>query len=327
MLYNEILTKAGTSLLRVLCRCPYKEFYPSELAKKAEISITHTIRLIKILKNQNVITIRKSGRHELFKLNLENLVAKKFLELFHLERRLEIKKEFRAGLEEFVRNLEKNKHIVSIILFGSVAKGIETRESDIDLMIITDKVSETKKAASDLIEDLFGFYRYLIEEHIYTKENFDSFYRKGNDMIINLIKDGIILYDSGFYQQYLKRELPLPTQEHIEETLNFAKRNFKEAESLIQTNYESAVIPLKNVVRDCCRAILLMKGFIPGSKHELPDQIKKINPEYSKLLKDINKIYIKHMEKAEKIEKKIIIKYLNKTEDLLKESLELFGVM
>lgn len=324
MLYDEILTKAGTSLLRVLCRYAYKEFYPSELAKKVGISVTHTIRLIKVLKNQNVITIRKSGRHELFKLNLENLLAKKFLELFHLERRLEIKKEFRASLEEFVRNLKKNKHIISVILFGSLAKCTETKESDIDLVIITDKISETKKIASGLIENLFGFYKYLIEEHIYTKEKFDSFYRKGNDLIINLIKDGIVLYDGGFYQQYLKA-LPSPTQEHIEETLLFAKTNFKEAEKLIQINHESAIIPLKNVVRDCCRAILLMKGFIPGSKHELSDQIKKINPEYSKLLKEINKIYIKHMEKAEKIEKKTIIKYLNKTESLLKESLELFG--
>jgi len=326
MTYTEILTKAGTSLLRVLCRYPYKEFYSSELANKAGISITHTIRLIKILKAENIVVTRKSGNHEMFKLNLENILAKKLLELFHLERRLKIKKEFRASLEEFIRNLGKNKFIISIILFGSLAKGMETKESDIDLMIISNKVSETKKIVNDLFENLFGFYKYLIEEHIYTKENFDSFYRKGNDMIINLIKDGIILYDNGFYQQYLKA-LPSPTKEHIEETLNFAKIKFKEAEKILSINHESVIIPLKSVVRDCCRAILLMKGIIPGSKHELPDQIKKINPEYSQLLKNINKIYIKHMGKAEKIEKKIIIKYLNETENLLKESLELFGAM
>lgn len=323
MIYDSILTKAGTAVLRVMCRQPYRNFYPAELAEMSGISVTHVLRLLGELKRIGVASIRPAGKRNTFRLNMENMLALKLTELFNLERRLELPQSFRAPAEEFAGKMKDKAS--SILLFGSVAKGLQKEESDIDLFIISKNAQETKKHARKLMDELFGFYTPLIEEHIFSEKEFESMYKKGNDLLINLIKDGIILHDSGFYMQYLKKGPPEPSKELINDILNSARESLKAAETMLPINHEGAIEPLKKVARDCCRALLLMKGIVPGSKHELIGQIKKIDPEYSALLKQINNIYRKYAEKSEKIDRKTVALYFGKIERLLRKTLESFA--
>lgn len=327
MSQKEILTKAGSNVLRTLCRYPYKEFYPSELARKSDISLTHTNRILKPLREKRIVNHKKSGKRDMYRINLENILAKEFLDLFHAERRLELQPEFRATMEEFVRKLKKKlKHsLVSIILFGSVAKKKAEIDSDVDLVIITDNLSKAKKKSKESIEEMTDIYFNVIQEHVFTKKKFKEMFEKGSDFIINILKDGIILYDDGFYKDYLNKPLPRPSKEYIEEVLNFARKRLLEANDMCSEGlHESAIMPMKTAVRDCCRALLLIKCIIPRSKHELIGQVESVDPKYSKLLKKINILYRKHMEKGEDIDKDTIIKYLTKLEDLLKYTLRLF---
>lgn len=325
MLYDEILTKAGTALLRTFCRFPYRGFYPSNLAKESKVSVTHTNRILKILSENNIVSIRKVGRHDIYKLNLESRLSRELLALFHLERRLEIDPEFRVGLEEFVRKLKRSlgNHLKSIILFGSVAKGEQRKESDIDIVIITDNFKQAKKVVDKLFKELAGLYTYLIEEHLYTEEDFDMAYKLGNDLIINVLKDGIILHDTGFIPKYLKK-LPTPTREHIEKILNSARESLHEADELSKRSPQSAISSIRSMVRDSCRIILLLNGIIPGSKHNLPKQIEQINPKHAKLLREINKLYHEYMEEGKRIDRETIVDYIIKSENLLKYALRLF---
>lgn len=53
----------------------------------------------------------------------------------------------------FVRKIKDKKNILSIVLFGSVATGDETRDSDIDIGIIYEKKKQTEMDAIDSIKD------------------------------------------------------------------------------------------------------------------------------------------------------------------------------
>lgn len=322
MIYDNILTKAGTAVLRTLCRHPYRDFYPSEISEISGISITHVLRLLAELKKLNVVSEKRAGKRCMFGLNIENMLTAKLIGLFNLERRLELPPPFRAPIEEFVKRMESEAS--SIILFGSVAKGSQKKESDIDLFIISRDAKKAKEKARKLIEELFGFYQPLIEEHVFSERDFDSMHRKGNDLVINLIKDGIILHDNGFYLKYLKK-LPTPSKELVADILEVAKQNLKTAEKIISINHEDAIEPLRKVARDCCRAFLLINGFVPGSKHEIAGQIAKIDADYSSFLKQINALYYKYMEKSEKIERKTVAACLARAERLLRKTLESFA--
>ncbi len=320
MLYDNILTKAGTAVLRAACRHPYKDFSPSELAKISGISITHVLRLLLELRKPGIVYEILMGNRRLFRLNLENILAIRLVELFNLERRLELPSSFRAPIEEFVKKMKAE--VSSIVLFGSVAKGLQKKESDIDLFIISKDAKKAKEQTRKLTEELFGFYKPLMEEHVFSEKDFDSMHRKGNDLVINLIKDGIILHDNGFYLQYLKK-LPEPSKELVTDILEFAKENLKTAERIISISHEDAIEPLRKVARDCCRAFLLINGIIPGSKHEIAEQTDRIDAEYSNFLKQINSLYYRYMEKSERIERKTVASCIAKAEKLLRKTLEI----
>lgn len=322
MIYDNILTKAGTAVLRALCRHPYRDFYPSEIAEISGISITHVLRLLGEMKKLNVVSEKRAGKRGMVRLNIENILAAELIELFNLERRLGLPSEFRAPIEEFVKKMKAEAS--SIILFGSVAKGLQKKESDIDLFIISRDMKKTKEQSRKLMEELFGFYKPIMEEHVFSEKDFDLMHKKGNDLLINLIKDGIILHDNGFYLQYLKK-LPEPSKELVADILEFAKQNLKTAEKIISISHEDAIEPLRKVARDCCRAILLISGVVPGSKHEIAEQVNEIDSEYSAFLKQISALYCKHMEKSEKIERKTVASCINKAEKLLRKTLEAFA--
>ncbi len=322
MLYDNILTKAGTAVLRALCRHPYRDFYPSELAKASGISITHVLRLLAELKKLNVVSEKRAGKRGRFRLDIENMLTAKLIGLFSLERRMELPPSFRAPIEEFVKKMRAKAS--SIILFGSVAKGLQNKESDIDLFIISKDAKKSKEETRKIMEELFGFYQLLIEEHIFSEKEFDSMHRKGNDLLINLIKDGIILHDNGFYLHYLKK-LPEPSKELVADILELAKQSLKTAEKIISISHEDAIEPLRKVARDCCRALLLINGVVPGSKHEIAEQVAKIDAEYSSFLKQVNDLYYKYMEKSEKIERKTVASCLARAERLLRKTLEDFA--
>lgn len=326
MTIKDIFSPATLDVLWVLCKAPYEEFYVREIAREAEVSAAHSSRIMHKLKDKHIVKKRKSGNQNFYQLKLDHSLAKKIFELFSLERKLNLPPKFRAALEEFVRKLKENLHeeLISVVLFGSVAQDKARKESDLDILVITEDVEKTKKIVKNLFSEISGFYDKLIEDHIYDKQGFDEAYQEGNDLIINILKDGLILHDRDFYVPYLKKPLPSPSEKYILRTLNFARENLKRGEELISKDSPSAIIYLRMVIRDAGRALLLTKGEIPRSRHQLGKQVGRTHPEYGKLIRKINKEYEQHMQEGKEISKEALLKYLEKAEKFLKEAVEMF---
>ncbi len=107
---------------------PYEEVYIRELAKKLKISPFATKKYADILVKEELILDEKKANLRYLKANINNLFYK------HSKITYNIRQLLKSGLIEFLKNNLAN--VTSIILFGSLAKGEDDNESDIDILII-----------------------------------------------------------------------------------------------------------------------------------------------------------------------------------------------
>lgn len=88
-----------------------------------------------------------------------------------------------------------DKHVVAVVLFGSVAKGEVTDDSDIDLLVITDK--EMEKPLSDLVYDLMFKYDVPVETVFLTYDDVIINLQAKTAFSFGLLEGYQILYDRG----------------------------------------------------------------------------------------------------------------------------------
>ena len=139
---NEILgNRVQVKLLRVLVRTK-GSFTGRELARLIGYSQNQTRLALEELERNGLIVRQSAGRSYLYTADNENILITELLEAgFRLEDAL-LDRLAAVYLEEVGRDL------VSVVLFGSVAKGEEKPESDIDLVVVV-----RDKADLEVVED------------------------------------------------------------------------------------------------------------------------------------------------------------------------------
>ena len=100
-----------------------------------------------------------------------------------------IQKEFKEPIFEFVKQVSDLEEVVSITLFGSVAKGEATPMSDIDFLVIVPNI-QIEKDINKIANEISNKYDKKFQVIIKTKklESLDS------SMIEEISKDGILFY-------------------------------------------------------------------------------------------------------------------------------------
>lgn len=97
--------------------------------------------------------------------------------------RVEIAKEFADAI--------KSDDIIKIILFGSVARGEDVEESDIDILII----SNNHEVIDDKIADEIAWIMYdkqeLISAHVIDEKSFEK--SRNFSFLTNVLKDGVAI--------------------------------------------------------------------------------------------------------------------------------------
>ena len=102
---------------------------------------------------------------------------------FFMNNRLKIAREFAESI-----NSDK---IVKIILFGSVARGDDTEDSDIDILIISDYRSEIWEDIADMIGEFVLEKQELISAHIMSTERFNT--TQDYSFLSNVLAEGEVL--------------------------------------------------------------------------------------------------------------------------------------
>ena len=91
---------------------------------------------------------------------------------------------------EFANAINSDK-IVRIILFGSVARGDDSEDSDIDILIVSDYWEEIDPIITDVVGDIVLDQQELISPHIMSVDRFNN--TKDYSFLTNVLEDGVVL--------------------------------------------------------------------------------------------------------------------------------------
>jgi predicted nucleotidyltransferase len=83
-----------------------------------------------------------------------------------------------------------------VILFGSYARGNFTEDSDIDLCVIAEQLPEDELRRRTLV----GYNTPKITALGFYPQEFINFLKKRRCFVYDVISDGIVVYDDGFFE-------------------------------------------------------------------------------------------------------------------------------
>ena len=204
-----MLIPAGRKkILEVFLKDPFKEIHLREIARLSKSSISNVDNSMRLFVKNDMFKRRELTHSTFFKPNLENDETVKIFEFLEIERR----KVFFAMNKKIARLLKKytdsivelsNKRIQLVVLFGSVARGEWTMESDIDILAVVpdrekdiiDILNRAKTDVSPLLE---------IKPISTTTKKFIEGFKKKTEFYDNLWKDRIVLYNEFLFWQLIK---------------------------------------------------------------------------------------------------------------------------
>lgn len=170
------------------------EYTGRGIARGIGMSASSTYKTLQNMKEEGLIGARKKGNAILYKLRENNHIVKKLLEpLFEKEK--SIYSDIICSIKKHL--FPEKKEILSIAIFGSVAREEETSGSDIDMIVITkDKIGKIKidKAMDRLSIDLGKKFGAAISPYILTKAEIKKRYAKKQPIICSILNNNRLIY-------------------------------------------------------------------------------------------------------------------------------------
>ena len=138
-------SRPKTRLLRILYRSG-EGLTGRKLALLSGYSHTQTMSVLADLENQGLVRMTRAGSSYLFTINRNNAVVSGVL-----GPAFEFESELRNNLaDRFYDGMGRS--LVSVTLFGSVARGEEKLDSDVDLLLVLKDSTDQKKAERKISE-------------------------------------------------------------------------------------------------------------------------------------------------------------------------------
>lgn len=107
--------------------------------RKSRISKGSANKVLRVLADFGLLIRTERGRMVFYALNMQDPVAKQFKVLFNVY-------ELRGLLEKLKQHSER------VVLFGSCAQGTDSRDSDIDLFLVTSEKEPVRKLTAGFNE-------------------------------------------------------------------------------------------------------------------------------------------------------------------------------
>ena len=146
-----------------------------QLARDLKTNKTTIARKIQELYQENIVDFKKEGKNKAFFIK-KTIEAKQYAYLVEANKLIETIKNYPV-LRNCLENIKKNEKVQLAILFGSYAKNLATKESDIDIYIDTNQHT--------LKEEI---------ENLYTKINVKiGKYNKDSLLIKEIEKNHVII--------------------------------------------------------------------------------------------------------------------------------------
>jgi len=92
--------------------------------------------------------------------------------------------------KEFAKTI-KSDDIKLIMLFGSVARGEDTKESDIDILIVSPNADDLRYKINRIAVDIILEKDEVISPYLMTEEHFNK--TRNNSFLTNVLNEGVVL--------------------------------------------------------------------------------------------------------------------------------------
>jgi predicted nucleotidyltransferase len=129
-LSEALSSRTKTKIVRLLTSFPTREFTGREIAGNIRVGHRAVDIALGDLVSLDIVTVRRIGRANVYTANVDSQRFQALTGLFKEEART------RDALMDEIR--ESIPDVLSCVLFGSVARGEESLDSDVDLLVITD---------------------------------------------------------------------------------------------------------------------------------------------------------------------------------------------
>jgi len=245
-----LANKTTFIVLKLFIEKPYSAFSLSEISRETGISKSNVLRALRTLGPVGIIREVKGGSRKLIKTDPGSGIGLAFADLFMQERIANMKPKTKNAVGYLFSKIKDG--IDGFILFGSCTYGLETGESDIDILVIGRERATISSAE-------FLPYRFEIHSKTWNEiEQLDDFvvleavlngiYFKGCKRLFS-IKAGIESFPKDYILFRLKKAKEY--EERIQKTSGEAKKYYKELlrvalgemEALL---FEGRIVPKKN---------------------------------------------------------------------------------
>ncbi len=196
MIDNILGNKTSILVLRFLIRFNGEFFPADEISKATGAGLRNVYDSLKALSYDNIVSKKLTNGKIHYRFIIDSSFKRTISNLFEEEQnRLFLRNiNFYKMISEIESNIIKiaGGNLVEIILYGSVAKGRDTINSDIDFCVLINKEDEKLKIAIRKLTYENKFKR-EIQIHVFTSKEFKEAYQKENPLVLNIVREGASL--------------------------------------------------------------------------------------------------------------------------------------
>ncbi|MFA6888100.1 MAG: nucleotidyltransferase domain-containing protein [Candidatus Woesearchaeota archaeon] len=170
-----------------------REIHVREIARLLNANHRTIGLTVEKLKEKQVMNLKKIGKNNVYSLNIQNITTREYITCAESLQKIKILEKhffFKKLLTELSQIIETEP----IVLFGSYAKGKETKESDIDILLFK---GETEIEAK--IKSIAKQYNKSIQVQQATREQFETGIWEKDPLIIEIVNNHIILNNNQFF--------------------------------------------------------------------------------------------------------------------------------
>jgi len=177
-LADALFSRTQQRVLAFLFGQPDRSFYATELIKLAGAGSGAVQRQLARLEQSGLVRVRRIGSQKHYQANPESPL---FAELTSIAGKT-------VGLAEPIREALRplTARILAAFVYGSVAKRVDTARSDIDLMIVSDKLTYADIYAA--LEPVGSKLDRIVNPTVYSRVQFAKRVKEGNAFLTKVLK-------------------------------------------------------------------------------------------------------------------------------------------
>ena len=160
-------------------------FYLRQISKLAKLPLKTCQNTVAELEKDKILKSKTEGKNKYFNLNLDNIQTKSYLLQSEIHK-TDIFIETYLQIKLFLKSISTN---ISIIVFGSFAKLKADKNSDLDLLIISQKEPKLP----------FHLLPYKIHQVTLSEDSFVKALKEQETLITEIEEHHIILNNHSFY--------------------------------------------------------------------------------------------------------------------------------